>query len=146
MNKHLFTIALTGLALATAVPSVSAHDEEEQTSRPVYRQHDEQQNDGRYDNGDRFHRGGRLSSEVDHLNRMTEHVQRELRQYHGSRHIWSEYQHIRYETSRLNSQFRRGEQFYNRGRLHAEIEHIHGELHHLEQELHVRSGEWYQWR
>ena len=142
MNKNIFAVALTGLTLLGFSHLASAHEEDENNTRPDYQRED----DPRYDGQQHSNRGGGLSYEVDHLNRMSEHVQRELRRYGADRHISSEYQHIRRETWQLNSQFRRGEQFYNRRRLRSQIEHIHNELHHIEQELHVRANELYQWR
>jgi hypothetical protein len=133
MNKNIITVAFTSLALVSFNQFATAHENDEDNPR-----HDRHQ--------EFEHNGGGLDYEIDHLNRMLGHVQRELRQYGADRHIWSEYQHVRGEAWRLNRQFRRGEQFYNRRQLRAEIEHMHDELHHIEQELHVRAQEWYQWR
>ena len=142
MNKRIFAIAVSGLALVSFSRLMSAHEQDENNARPEY----QQQDDPRYDRRQYSNHGGGLNYEVDHLNRMSEHVQRELRRYGADRHISREYQHIRAETAQLNNQFRRGEQFYNRRRLRSQIEHIHNELHHIEEELHVRANDLYQWR
>ncbi len=143
MNKNTLAVAFTGLALVSFGQLASAHEEDEDTSPPVYQQN----NDPRYDARQQFDRGGgRLRYEVDHLNRMLAHVQGELRRYRADRRIWGQYEHIRDEARRLNNQFRRGEQFYNRGQVRAQIEHMHDELHQIEQDLHVPSNAWYRWR
>ena len=129
MNKNILAVVLTSLALVGFNQFATAHQEDE--DHPRHEDHEG---------------GGRLAYEVNHLNQMLGHVQRELRRYGADRHIWSEYQHVRAEARQLNNQFNRGEQVYNRRRLRAEIEHMHGELHHIEQELHVRAEEWYRWR
>ncbi len=151
MNKHILTITLTGLALTGVSQIASAHEEDEV---PAQQQGYQQSYDPRYadprDDGHRQfdHRagGGGLAYDVDHINRMLDHVQGQLQRYGADGHVRGEYQHLRSEFRQLNRQFRRGEQFYNRGRLRAEIEHMHGELHHIEQELRVPSYQWYQWR
>src|SRR5256886_8745064 len=88
----------------------------------------------------------RLGRQVDHLNRMLDHVRAEMRAYGANRRIWSQYEHIRAEAWQLSNDFRRGVQFYDRRRLRAQIEHMHAELHSIEQQLHVRADRYYQWR
>ena len=87
----------------------------------------------------------RLRRQVDHLNRMLDHVRAEMRAYGANRRIWSQYEHIRAEAWQLNNDFRRGVQFYDRRRLRAQIEHMHAELHGIEEQLHVRADRYYQW-
>ncbi len=158
MNKHILTVALTGLALTGFCQIASAHDEDEDNPQQGYQQsYDPRYADPRYvdprnadprhsDHQEFDHRGGGLEYEVDHLNRMVAHVQGELRQYGADRHMLREYQHVRDEAYQVSNQFRRGEQYYNRRRLRAQIEHMHNELHHIEQELHVPANAWYRWR
>lgn len=150
MKKYLLAIFITG-SVAVSLSLASAHEPDEANPNgfersPDSRYNDPRYEDARYDRQDRFERGGRLQYEVDHLNGMLEHVQRELRRYGADRHIWAEYQHIRTEAWRLNNQLRRGEQYYNRWRVRAQVQHMHDELHHIEEELHVRANEWYRWR
>lgn len=143
MNKHILTIALTGLALVSFYQVATAHEEDEDNQRPDYQQSYDPRDAGRQ----QFeHRGGGLEYEIDHLNRMLAHVQGELRRYGADRHIYGRYQHVRSEAYQVSNQFRRGEQYYNRRRLLGEIEHMHNELHHIEQELHVPANAYYQWR
>ena len=89
---------------------------------------------------------GRLQREINHLNRMMDHVRGEIRAYGGGRRIRAQYEHLRAEAYQLNNSFRRGEQYYDRRRLRAQIEHMHEELHQNEQNLHVRANDFYQWR
>ncbi|MDQ6826116.1 MAG: hypothetical protein M3Z14_02810 [Candidatus Eremiobacteraeota bacterium] len=158
MKKTITTTAAAILSLAGFAFTAAAHDHDEDVSQqqqPVYDQpvYDQRGDDRRPDYGDhrtfehRRHDGlGELQRDVDHMNGMMAHVDREMREYRAGRHIWSEYGHLRAEAAQLNNQFRRGEQYYDRRRLRAEIEHMHGELHHIEQELHVRAEGYYQWR
>lgn len=151
-------VSLAGFALTT-----SAHEEDENVppQQPVYEQQAVQRsyqdrvydpNERRSDYGDNRvfeHRRsglGEVQRDVEHMNGMMAHVEREMRKYRAGRHIWSEYGHLRAEASQLNNQFQRGEQYYDRRRLRGEIAHMHGELHHIEQELHVPAEGYYQWR
>lgn len=149
MNKHILAIAITGATLVSLGRVASAHDNEVADPRFVDPRVDSYQQS--YDPRDNDHeqvdhRGGGLGYELDHLNGMLAHMQRELRRYGADGHILREYQHVRAEAYQVSNQFRRGEQFYNRRRLRGEVEHMHNELHHIEQELHVRADEWYRWR
>ena len=166
MNKYILPFAVTGLALLSFGQLASAHEEDEINPRRVYqnedprydttrdndsryndwRYNDSRYNDSRYDRRDRVERGGRLQYEVDHLNRMLAHVDRELRTYRADRRIWSEYRHIRAEARDLNARFRRGEQYYDRWRVRSQIHHMHDELHQIEERLQARATDWYQWR
>ena len=169
MNKNILSVAFTSLALVGFGQVALAHDEDEPTPPPIYRQpqYDPQSGDPRYadpryadprytdaryadprDDGRRqfSHGGSRLDYEVDHLNQMMAHVQGEMQRYGADGHIRGEYQHLRAEARQVSYQFRRGEQFYNRDRLRAEIAHMHGELHPIEQELHGPANAWFQWR
>ena len=89
---------------------------------------------------------GQLRREVNHLNRMIDHVRGEMRAYGAGRRIRAQYEHIRAEGYRLNNQFRRGEQYYDRRRVRAQIEHMRAELRQIERNLHVRANNLYQWR
>ncbi len=151
MKKIITTSATALLSLAGFALTATAHEEDENIpqQQPIYEQRGD---DRRSDYGDHRvfeHRRsglGELQREVDHMNGMMAHVEREMREYRAGRHIWSEYGHLRAEAAQLNNQFRRGEQYYDRHRLRAEIQHMHGELHHIEQELHARAEGYYQWR
>ncbi len=153
MKKTITTTAAAILSLAGFAFTAAAHDDNENIPQQQQPGYDQRGYDGRSDYGD--HRGfehrrhdglGKLQREVDHMNGMMAHVDREMREYRAGRHIWSEYGHLRAEAAQLNDQFRRGEQYYDRRRLRAEVEHMHGELHHIEQELRVRTEGYYQWR
>ena len=169
MEKFITLIAVTVLSLSGFAPTAFAHEEDEEVQarteqqriqEQVYEQRGVQPGDDRqvYEQrgirpGDDHrvfeHRqdgGGQLQRQIDHLNRMVDHVRGEMRAYGAGRHIRSEYEHLRAETYQLNSQFRRGDQYYDRRRVRAEIEHMHGELHHIEEELHVPTQRYYQWR
>lgn len=87
-----------------------------------------------------------MGDELQHLNGMLQHVERELRTYRADRHARSEFQHIRAEAYDLNNRFRRGEQYYDRRRVLGQIEHMHDELHHLEEEMRVPANLIFRWR
>lgn len=152
MKRALACTILSLLSLTGLGVTALAHEEDEDRPIDPQRRQADYQDDreqSRYDgdrHSDREDRGNRLNYEVDHLNRMSAHVNRELRNYGAGRGLLRKYQHVQEEVSQLNNQFRRGEQFYNRRQLHAEVEHIHGELHGIEQALHVRANDLYQWR
>ncbi len=143
MNRTILTVAVTCLAFAGFRNVAWAHEDDEQDVQPVYQEYG--QRSGHREFG-RQPRGSRLDSEVHHLNRMLQHVEREMRRYRPDRHIRRQYQHIRAEAYELNHQFRRGAQYYDRRRLRAQIAHMHSELHHIEEDLHVPANEYYQWR
>lgn len=162
MNKTILTVAVSCLALGGLSGIASAHEEDEQPpqvieqgvqyGRPVYQANGQ---DPRYDREsrrdddrvfDRRSGGDGLGREVDHLNRMLQHVEREMRRYRADRHIRGEFQHLRAEAYQLDNQFRRGAQFYDARRLRAQIAHMHDELHHIEEELHVPVNEFFAWR
>lgn len=88
-------------------------------------------------------RYNRLGYEINHLNRMYDHVRWEMSRYGTGWHIRREVRHISGEINHVNWQYRNGG--YGWYRLEGEIEHIHAELHHVEQELHVRAGDYYRW-
>ena len=134
-NKNILIIALTGLAILSGNQIASAYDQDERNSDTSYRERD-WDHDGR----------ARLDSEINHVNRMVNHVERQMRRYNANRHIWREYQDVRSDVRRLNNQYHNGEQHTDRRRLRAQIEHIRNDLHSIERELHIRTSEWYQWR
>lgn len=172
MSRNILSILLGGAALVALNQAALAHEEDEVAPQQIYqavdarysdprysdprysdpRYSDPRYNDPRYNDPRADYRsydrggGGRLSYEVDHLNRMLTHVDRSMRRYGATRQMWREYAHLRAEADQLNRQFRRGEQYYNRRRLRAEIEHMHSELHQLEEQLRVPSSGWYRWR
>ena len=152
MNKSILTVALACLALTGFAAAASGHEEDEQPREPVYGprgQQVESRQDVRYDGREQYRQaqgGSGLGREVDHLNRMLQHVEREMRRYPATRSVRRQFQHLRAEAYELNNQFRRGEQYYNRRRVRAQIAHMHDELHDVEEDLHVPAAEFYQWR
>jgi hypothetical protein len=89
-------------------------------------------------------RSGGLAYEVNHLNRMTEHVRRELRRSDAGWRVRGEFTHISREVNDINYRFSRGN--YHPNRLHRLIEHTHAELHHIEQLLRLQPRSYYNWR
>ena len=148
MKKILTITAAAVLGAAGIAFTASAHENEEnvdqqRTQETVY------ERGPRFDDRrdfDREDRGGRLEREVNHLNRMIDHVRAEMRTYRADRRTRYQYEHIRDEAYRLNSMLRRGAQYYDRRRVRAQIEHMHNELHQIEEQLHVRRNGYYQWR
>jgi chromosome segregation ATPase len=137
-NKNLLIIALTGIALASASQIASGRDQDERNSDTSYR---------RDDNRDWDHdRGDRIDNEINHLNRMVKHVEREMKRYATNWRIRKQFQEARDEVRRLNYKYHNSEQNYDRRRLRARIEEVRNDLRRIERDLHVRASEWYQWR
>jgi hypothetical protein len=139
-------MGMTGLAF-----TASAHDPEEndetrvdrrRTDETIYDTRDDRRVSDRQKDWDAI---PRLRRQVDHLNRMLDHVRAEMRDFGANRRIWAHYEHVRAEAWQLNNDFRRGVQYYNRSRLRAQIEHMHAELHGIEEQLHVRADRYYRW-
>jgi len=157
MKKILTITAAAIMGVAGLAFTTSAHDPEEndqqrvdprRTDETIYdpRGDDRQNYDRRnYDSQKDWDAIPRLRRQVDHLNRMLDHVRAEMRDYGANRRIWAHYEHIRAEAWQLNNDFRRGVQYYDRRRLRAQIEHMHDELHGLEEQLHVRADRYYRW-
>jgi len=151
MKKIISITASAILGLAGFAFTASAHEDDERVEQ-------QPNQDPTYERGPRYDDRrvfdprkdpdpiGRLNRQVEHLNRMVDHVRDEMRAYGANRRIRSQYEHIRAEAYELDRQFRRGVQYYNRSRLRAQIEHMHAELHQIEQQLHVRADGYYQWR
>jgi hypothetical protein len=136
MKNKLITLTLAVGMFVGCGGYAIAHEEEERGS-----------DDQRHNGYNRFERrDDRLGYELDHLNRMFDHVQGEMQRRGADRHMWQEYRHLRAEARQLNWRFRRGEQYYNRRDLRDQIEHMHEELHHLEEEMHIPQQAWYHWR
>jgi hypothetical protein len=139
MKKLILLIAL-GMALTSG--NSFAYDREYNDNQQSDREresygHSDRDNDGR----DSSH-GGRLESQVDHLNRMLGHVRWELTRYRGDWRLRHEVERLSGDVSRVNWRFRHG---YDHWKLRGEVESLHGELHRIEQQLHVRRGDWYRW-
>ena len=157
MKKILTITAAAIMGVAGLAFTTSAHDPEEndqqrvdprRTDETIYdpRGDDRQNYDRRnYDRQKDWDAIPRLRRQVDHLNRMLDHVRAEMRDYGANRRIWAHYEHIRAEAWQLNNDFRRGVQYYDRRRLRAQIEHMHDELHSIEGQLHVRADRYYRW-
>ncbi|MBA2623412.1 MAG: hypothetical protein H0U88_07315 [Chthoniobacterales bacterium] len=176
MKKIITFTAAAIFSVAGFAPTLSAHEdddenvydrveqqpiEQQRIERAVYEQRVAQPSADRQVYEERqFRRGGndrplfqrsqdglgRLQREVDHLNRMMDHVRGKMRAYGAGPRIRRQYDHLRDEAYRLNNQFRRGEQYYDRRRVRAQIEHMHEELHEIEQNLHFRAQDMYRWR
>lgn len=157
MNKSIITLAVACLAFTGLRGVALAHDDDddEQQPEPVYQQngqygqrlaYPDPNRDPRYDQYSRQRGGDRVRDELNQLNGMLQHVEREMRTYRADRHMRGEFQHIRAEAYDLNNRFRRGEQYYDRRRVLGQIEHMHDELHHLEEEMHVPANLTFRWR
>jgi len=162
MKKILTITAAAIMGVAGLAFTAAAHDPEENDQQRVdprrpdetisdQRGDDRQNYDGQnydrrnYDRHKDWDAIPRLRRQVDHLNRMLDHVRSEMRDYRADRRIWAHYEHIRAEAWQLNNDFRRGVQYYDRRRLRAQIEHMHDELHSIEGQLHVRADRYYRW-
>ena len=88
--------------------------------------------------------GGRLDSEINHLNRMRGHVRWELGHYRAHGPIRREFARISREIDHVNWEFR--QRNYDGRHLRREIERIHAALHDIEAKLHVRSWDYYRWQ
>ncbi len=82
--------------------------------------------------------------QVNHLNRMLNHVRGEFSRYGAGWRVRRELGHISAEVNHVNSEYRQGD--YGSGHIRSEIEHIHAELHDVEVRLHVRAGDYYRWQ
>ena len=151
MKKIITITAAAIMGVAGLAFTASAHEPEESDQPRVDpRRTDETVYDPRSDDRRVYERKDwdaipRLRRQVDHLNRMLDHVRAEMRSYGANGRIMAHYEHIRAEAWQLNSDFRRGVQYYDRRRLRAQIEHMHAELHDIEQQLHVRADRYYRW-
>jgi hypothetical protein len=151
MKKIITIAAATIMGIAGLAFTASAHDPEEndetrvdrrRTDETIYETRDDRRVYDRQKDWDAI---PRLRRQVDHLNRMLDHVRAEMRTYGANGRIMAHYEHIRAEAWQLRSDFRRGVQYYDRRRLRAQIEHMHAELHDIEQQLHVRADRYYRW-
>lgn len=151
MKKIITLTAATVLGVAGLALKATAHEPEERVETQRDQEIVYEDRDPRFDDRRIFERRkdpdpiGRINREVQHLNRMIEHVRGEMRSYGANRRIWYRYEHIRDEAYRLNSMFRRGVQYYDRSRIRAQIAHMHAELHQIELDLHVRAEGYYRW-
>jgi len=84
-----------------------------------------------------------LERQVNHVNRMLEHVRWQVRHYRADWRIRRNVQQISNEVDRLNHRFRGGD--YDRRRLRSDVDRLHDRLHGIEQQLHVRSHDYYRW-
>lgn len=83
-----------------------------------------------------------IGMRVDRLNRMLEHVRRQVDRYPTGGHLRYEVQHAANEVGRVNALYQRGFDSY---RLNRKIDTVRSQLHHIEMQLHVRNNEWYRW-
>jgi hypothetical protein len=105
----------------------------------------DRRDDDRRDNGGRFEHGGyRIEREVDHLNRMLQHVRWEAQNYHAGWRTRSEINSVSARVNEVNARFRSGR--VNPGWLHGRIESLHNELHSIEMRLHSRPEHFYRWQ
>jgi predicted nucleic acid-binding Zn-ribbon protein len=84
-----------------------------------------------------------LDRQVDHLNRMLDHIRWQVRNYRADWRVRRDVQSIAREVDRLNHRFQSGQ--YDRSRMRAEIDRLHDRLHGVEQRLQVRSRDYYRW-
>jgi hypothetical protein len=89
------------------------------------------------------YRDDRLGWEINHINRMLDHVRRELRISWGGWRLRGEVDRLSGEVDRVNWKFNHGA--YDRHRLHRQVERIHAELHNLEVRLNMRPSDYYRW-
>ena len=123
MKKHLSL--LFALLFALAAPSFGQE----------YRGYSRHQRD-------ETDRGSRLSYEVEHLNRMREHVREQIRRYRARWHVRRQFARIERRIDEVNYRFRRGR--YDRRDLRRSVDRAHDELHQIERELRVRT--YYRWQ
>jgi hypothetical protein len=157
MKKMITITAALLMGVAGLAFTTSAHEPEEtdqyrvdprRSDETIYETRDDRRDYDRrdYDRHKDWDAIPRLQRQVEHLNRMLDHVRGEMRAYGANRRIRYRYDHIQEEAYRLNAMFRRGVQYYDRSRIRGQIEHMRGELHQLEMDLHVRANGYYQWR
>jgi len=84
-----------------------------------------------------------LERQVNHLDRMLDHVRSQLRRYHGDWRVRRDVQQISREVDRVTHRYRSGD--YNSWRLRQEVDRLHARLHAIEQRLQVRSRDYYRW-
>lgn len=87
---------------------------------------------------------GRLSSEINHLNRMRGHVRWLFRNYRSSRQLQRDFFAVSRDIDRINAQFKQGQ--FNARRLRRDIERARWELHRIESALKVKPHDRYRWR
>ena len=92
------------------------------------------------------HNGGgyRIGREVEHLNRMLNHVRGEARQSNVGWRTRSEIERVSSRVAEVNNRFRSGH--FNPGWLHNRIEQLHSDLHSIEVRLSGRSNNYYRWQ
>ena len=124
----ILTVAATGVLSGAAAIAQDYHRDYRNDYRVAYYSRD--RHDG-------------LERQVNHLNRMLDHVRSQLRRYHGDWRVRRDVQQISREVDRVTHRYRSGD--YNSGRLRHEVERLHARLHAIEQRLQVRSRDYYRW-
>ena len=142
MKKAVLIIAITLLGLVGYGGSAFAQDREDypggQGASVTNRYGRDNPLDGRPD------RSNRLKLDVDHLNRMFPHVEKEMRAYHASPQIRADYERLVRDKSRLKMDLRtRSTDVYKVG---EQVRQMHLGLHRIEEQIHARPNEYYQWR
>lgn len=102
----------------------------------------EYRGDSRGHHGDEPARGGRLAREVEHLNRMREHVREQLRRERARWHVRRDFARADRQVDAVNYRFHRGR--HDRHDLRRAIDRARDDLHQIERELPVRT--YYRWQ
>ena len=125
MKKLILVIAL-GLSLGSV--SAFAHEDEygyDQRSQYMPVRHNQ------------------TASEINHINRMLGHVQRQMARYGADWRTRRAVGHISREVNHVNWEYQTGR--FGWYHLRSEIEHIHNELHNVELRLRFRPNDYYRW-
>ncbi len=125
--KKLAFLAVVGLAVMAA---------------PTFAHENEYGDDQRSHYVRTYHRDD-ISREINHVNRMLEHVRWQLRRYNASWRTRAEVRHISGEIAHVNWEYNHGD--YRSWHIRRELEHIYAELHNVELQLRVRSSDYYRW-
>jgi hypothetical protein len=119
---------IIGLGLALGSASAFAHEDEysyDQRSQYMPVRHNQ------------------TAYEINHINRMLAHVQRQMARYGADWRTRRLVRHISGEVNHVNWEYQTGR--FSWYHLHDEIEHIHSELHNVELRLQFRQRDYYRW-
>jgi hypothetical protein len=121
-------ILIIGLGLALGSASAFAHEDEygyDQRSQYMPIRHNQ------------------TAYEINHINRMLAHVQRQMARYGADWRTRRLVRHISGEVNHVNWEYQTGR--FSWYHLRDEIEHIHSELHNVELRLQFRQRDYYRW-
>src|SRR5438552_10902874 len=124
--KKLILVIMLGLSLG----SVSAFAQEEEYG---------------YDQRSHYEpaRQSQAAYQINHINRMLAHVQRQMARYGADWRTRREVRHISGEVNHVNWEYQTRR--FGGYHLRREIEHIHNELHRVELRLRFRPNDYYRW-